>query len=103
MRLRGKKTETRKIIGRITYSPKKHKHKCLKSMRQKLDSRPSKIAEKPPMPNETLTFGSININGLDQEAHWAVTEILKNKKLDVSTLIYIKQYINLQHIPGSRN
>ena len=101
MRLMGKKTETRKIIGRITYSPEKHKHKFLKSTRQKLDSRPSKIAEKPP--NETLTFGSININGLDQEAHWAVTEILKNKNLDVSTLIYMKQYINLQHIPGSRN
>ena len=79
-----KRADTRKIIGRLTYSPEKHKQKSVKAMRQKLASKPSIRASKPSLPNVTLKFGSLNINGLDQEAHWAVTELLQDHELDVS-------------------
>ena len=34
---------------------------------------------------KTLHVGSINVNGLDMEASWAVSELLREKKFDVST------------------
>ena len=78
-----KKANTRKIVGRLTYSPAKHKQKFLKTQRDKLASRaPAKAA--PPQPQEAFKiFGSLNINGLDEEAHWAVTELLEKHSLDV--------------------
>ena len=36
--------------------------------------------------NEMMRFGSINVNGLYQEHHWAIEEVLKDKNLDVSYL-----------------
>ena len=57
---------TAKIQDRLTYCPQKHKQKLLKGLRKK------------------LIVGSININGLDLEATWAVEQILANHELDVS-------------------
>ena len=80
----GKRADARKTLGRLTYSPENHKQKSVKTMRQKLASKPSIRASKPSLPNVTLKFGSLNTNGLDQEAHWAVTELLQDHELDVS-------------------
>lgn len=75
--------KTNKIIGRLTYSPEKHKQKFTKAQRSKLASRPPDKTPKPSPTTPSLTFGSLNVNGLDLEAHWAVTELLKSHNLDV--------------------
>ena len=33
--------------------------------------------------DEVMRFGALNVNGLDLEAHWAVTELTKKYNLDV--------------------
>ena len=78
--------QSRKIVGRLTYSPEKHKQRFTKSQRTKLATRPPDNPPKAPPNNTLITFGSMNVNGLDQEAHWAVTELIKTHKLDVSIL-----------------
>ena len=82
IRKRAKKANTNKIIGRITYSPKKHKQQHTKKLRKDLQSKPHtpSVHLAPP---ETIKFGSININGLDMEAGWAVEQIIAKKKFDV--------------------
>jgi hypothetical protein len=90
---------TRKIIDRLTYSPETHKQKFAKSLRRTLALRPSEKPSPIPPPNSHLKFGSININGLDLEAHWAVTQLLDDHNFDVSnnsenkiTIIYMHHY-----------
>ena len=77
------KKRTGRLIDRLTYCPAKDKQKFTRSMRRKLQLR--KPAESDPAPQQisSLKFGSININGIDMEASWAVTEILKNRGYDV--------------------
>ena len=77
------KANTRKIVGRLTYSPGKHKQKFAKTLREKLASRPPAKAPAPLTQKTSMKFGSLNVNGLDEEAHWAVIEILKQHDLDV--------------------
>ena len=79
------KIATRKIIGRITYSPGKHKQSFTKSLRAKLASQPAAKPPKAPASQTVITFGSLNVNGLDQEAHWAVTQLAKERDLDVGS------------------
>ena len=67
----------------------------MKSMRHKLASRPSEKVSVPSLPKSTLNFGSLNVNGLDQEAHWAVTELLEEHKLDASIQIEIIYLLNI--------
>ena len=76
-----RRANTRKIVGRLTYSPDKHKQKFTKTQRA---YRPPDKPPKPPTNKPLITFGSLNVNGLDQEAHWAVTELIKSHNLDVS-------------------
>ena len=79
------KANTRKIVGtRLTYSPGKHKQKVSKALRDRLASRPPPKPSTPQTPKTSMIFGSMNVNGLDEEAHWAVIEILKQHSLDVS-------------------
>ena len=78
------KANTRKIVGRLTYSPGKHKQKFSKTLRAKLASRPPAKPSTPQTSRTSMIFGSMNVNGLDEEAHWAVTEILKQHSIDVS-------------------
>ena len=77
------KIKTNKIIGRLTYSPEKHKQKFSKAQRLKLASRPPDKTPTHSPTTPSITFGSLNVNGLDLEAHWAVTELLKSHNLDV--------------------
>ena len=73
---------TNKIVDRLTFNPKKHKQKFVKKLRQKLSLRvaPKKSS---PSPITSLKFGSINVNGLDLEATWAVEQLLTIHKFDV--------------------
>ena len=41
------------------------------------------VPDPEPSPVSSLKFGSININGLDLEASWAVDQLLKNRGYDV--------------------
>ena len=83
IRKREKKANTNKIVGRLTYSPIKHKQQYTQKLRKDLQSKPATVPV-PVAPSVTIKFGSININGLDMEAGWAVEQLIAKKKLDVS-------------------
>ena len=78
-----KKADTRKIVGRLTYSPDKQKQKFRKAQKEKLALRPPAKPSKPQVTKSFMTFGSLNVNGLNSEAHWAVTELLRKHTIDV--------------------
>ena len=78
-----RKANTNKIIGKITYSPKKHKQALTKKLRRNLQTK-DPIVHNPVVEHVSIKFGSININGLDMEAGWAVEQLIAKKKLDVS-------------------
>ena len=82
--LQQKRADTRKIVGRLTYSPEKQKQKFRKAQREKLSSRPPAKPPKPQVTRSLVTFGSLNVNGLNHEAQWAVTELLRKYSIDVS-------------------
>ena len=77
------KANTNKIVGRLTYSPQKHKQQFTKRLRKTLQAKTS-IPTPVAAPSTTIKFGSININGLDLEAAWAIEQFLTKKKFDVS-------------------
>ena len=80
---------TNKIHDRLTYVPQKHKQKFKNNLRQKLATcSPSKPPKVTP-PKTTIKVGSINLNGLDLEASWAVEQILSKHDLDVRYLLII--------------
>ena len=82
------RVKTRKIIGRLTYSPEKHKQSVTKSLRKKLAARLPGQEPKRPETVPEMIFGSMNVNGLDQEAHWAVSQLLVRHNLDVSSSLF---------------
>ena len=81
------KANTRKIIGRLTYSPVKHKNKFTEALRRKLRDKDPVVKPPAPPSKSILTFGSLNVNGLDTEAHWAVSELVKDRNIDVSVVL----------------
>ena len=83
IRKRKKKTNTNKIVGRLTYSPQKHKQQYTRRLRKDIQSKTHTLSA-PATPPVTIKFGSININGLDMEAGWAIEQLITKKKLDVS-------------------
>ena len=80
---RVKKVQTNKLVDRLTYSPEKHKQKYTRELRKKLQQKASQVTKTKPV-SKTLKFGSHNINGLDLESSWAVSELLKTRDFDVS-------------------
>ena len=87
------KPDTRKIVGRITYNPKKHKERKTRELRQQLQKKQlQRVVEREP--SASLKFGSLNINGLDIEASWAVEQLLRSKDFDVS-IIFLHQFIHI--------
>ena len=54
---------------------------------------------RPPANQQTLKFGSFNVNGLDLEAGWAVEQLLTKRGFDVS-IILSKNSFNISS-PGS--
>ena len=79
------KIRTNKIMDRITYNPIKHKDKARIRLRKCLQKR--SLKPQPPLVTPTtLSFGSLNVNGLDLEAGWAVEQLLITKGFDVSIL-----------------
>ena len=73
---------SRKIVDRLTCNPKKHKQKKTKAMRQKLQEQTPKTP-KPTTTPTILKFGSMNVNGLDVEASWAVQQLVSRRGFDV--------------------
>ena len=78
-----KRAQTNKLVDRLTYSPEKHKQKVTRELRKKLQLKATQVTKTKPVSN-TLKFGSHNINGLDLESSWAVSELLKTRNFDVS-------------------
>ena len=81
------KIQTTKIMDRLTYSPKKHKQRQVREMRERLQKKAPQPASKPLPPPTKLKFGSFNVNGLDLEACWAVQELLDKRGFDVSYIL----------------
>ena len=81
------KLQTTKIMDRLTYSPKKHKQRKVREMRERLQRKAPLPASKPLPPPTKLKFGSFNVNGLDLEACWAVQELLDKRGFDVSCIL----------------
>ena len=77
------KTNSKKIVDKITYNPIKHKQLATRTLRAKLQQKniPKTI---PAPPSPKLKFGSFNVNGLDIEAAWAVEQLLTKRGFDVS-------------------
>ena len=77
-----KRQNNSKIVDRLTYNPKKHKLKKTRDLRKKLQEKilPS---PKPVITPTTIKFGSMNVNGLDVEATWAVQQLLDHRGFDV--------------------
>ena len=72
----------------IPSDPQTPKQKYDKSLRKRLTERaPSPQARTTPV--TTLSLGSININGLDMEATWAIEQLIKRYNLEVSVTIGI--------------
>ena len=62
--------------------------KFSKAVRHDLQSQGKATASQQSDHRETsLTFGSLNCNGLTEETHWAVGEILKSYDIDVSIIV----------------
>ena len=79
---RVKRANTNKIMDRLTYSPNKHKQKYTRNLRGKLQSKPVVLVTPTPA-SSSIRFGSMNINGLDMEANWAIEELIAKKRFDV--------------------
>lgn len=88
------KKRTTKIIDRLTYSPPKHKQKITKQLRKALQVKDPTNPHPPPSTPTSIKFGSMNINGLDMEAAWAVEQLLSKRGFDVSNKSLI--LLNLQ-------
>ena len=101
------KKRTRKIIDRLTYSPKKHKNKERRQLLERMRDKNKQNIEVP-VTKDTLKFGSFNVNGLDIEARWAVEQILDIRGFDVSDKMgistefveFIDTYNILLHLSG---
>ena len=77
---------SKKIVDKLTYNPGIHKQQKTRNLRKKLRQRTLPLNPPPPPPPQTIKFGSINVNGLDVQAAWAVEKLLKDRKFDVSLL-----------------
>ena len=77
------KKRTGRLIDRLTYCPAQHKRKYTKKLREKLQARRPTVPDPEPSQASSLKFGSININGLDLEASWAVDQLISNRGYDV--------------------
>ena len=77
------KKRTSTNVDSLTYSPKKHKDKKKREMRQKLQE---KILPTPKPPDITppLKYRAFTVTGLDVEAGWAVSQLLTTRNFDVS-------------------
>ena len=98
------KTTTRKRIGRLTYSPVKNKQKHKQSLRKQLLARDPIVEPQILPPSPLLTFGSLNVNGLDTEAHWAVSELVRDRNIDVRLkleMVYIS-YVIIRFLLSAR-
>ena len=72
----------RNLLRKLEYPPEKQS-RFDKSIRKKLSSKNCyKLCESGEA-EEMLKIGAINLRGLDHEAHWAISEIMKEHKLDV--------------------
>ena len=83
---RRKKPRTNKILDRLTFSPKKHKQKHRRKLREKLQQKPAPVTPTSPDPPSKLKLGSMNVNGLDIEASWAIEQLLTTRDFDVSII-----------------
>ena len=84
--IKQRKTQSKKIVDRLTYIPAKHKQKKTRALRQQLQKQSSPPEPPASQPSPKLKFGSINVNGLDTEAAWAIEQLLKKRCFDVSSI-----------------
>ena len=74
-----RKSDSRKIIGRLTYNPLKHKQKFTRGLREKLQKKPIN-QETNIIPSTKIKFGSFNVNG-GLQILWLFLALLGKRKL----------------------
>ena len=80
------RTRANKNVTRLSYNPKKDKEKTIRALRNRMRGKARDHLPRQDFREvKTLHVGSINVNGLDMEASWAVSELLREKEFDVST------------------
>ena len=79
---------TNKTIDKITYSPKKHKQKCKRNLRQKLQKKRAEMPCPSATPPDKMKFGSFNVDGVDLEVSFAVEKLLERDDFDVSNNLH---------------
>ena len=76
---KGRNLKQQKILDRLTYNPKKHKQKFIRSQRKLLQEKVTPKAQSPNIQSSSIKFSSFNVNGLDLETNWAVNELLEKR------------------------
>ena len=73
---------TKRIMDRLSYQPEKHKQKFVKELRKKLSMKNPKA--KPTAAYDELRVGAMNVQGLDGETSNALSNLVNDRRLDVS-------------------
>ena len=81
------KIRTAKLLDKITYNPLVHKQKVKRKLRQELQARlvDSQADSQDYQSYRNMKFGSINVNGLEIDANWAIRNIIDQRGFDVGS------------------
>ena len=78
-RKKKEKANTKKIVNKLLRAQTSAK----RNFRLKAKMKRNKVLTAPEEDREQLKFGSINIDGIDIQKHWAITELIKSRGFDV--------------------
>ena len=76
------RTRPNNLRNRLTYCPNRDKNKFTRKLRDTLQSMPT-VPVLPSAPACTIEVGAINIDGLDMETPWALSQIVDKYNLKV--------------------
>ena len=82
LKKRIERSNTKKIVNKLLRSQTSAK----RNFRMKNKIKNSRVLEPPDEERGHLKFGSININGIDMQKHWAIKELIKTRGFDVSDI-----------------
>ena len=87
LKKRIERSNTKKIVNKLLRSQTSAKRNF--RMKNKIKNnkiKNSRVLEPPDEERGHLKFGSININGIDMQKHWAIKELIKTRGFDVSDI-----------------
>ena len=82
------RTRPNNIRNRLTYCPNTDKNRFTRNLRATLQAMPSVAVPDNAPVNTTIEVGAINIDGLDLETSWALSQIVDKYKLKVKKISF---------------